>query len=122
MLGHLSFGVTDLDRAIAFYDPVLAALGHVRLWRNERGAGYGPPGGNDRLAIFLRPGAHPPGDGFHLAFQAESRDAVNAFHKAALAQGGSDLGAPGLRLNYSPTYYAAFVADPEGWKLEAVFQ
>ena len=126
MLGHLSFGVTDLDRAIAFYDPVLAALGHVRLWQNERGAGYGPPrgpcGGNDRLALFLRPGAHPPGDGFHLAFQADSREAVNAFHKAALAQGGHDLGAPGLRLNYSPTYYAAFVADPEGWKLEAVFQ
>ncbi|MFO7483719.1 VOC family protein [Oceanibaculum nanhaiense] len=122
MLGHLSFGVTDLDRAIAFYDPVLAALGQVRLWQNERGAGYGPPGGNDRLALFLRPGAHPPGDGFHLAFKAESRDAVIAFHKAALAQGGPDLGAPGLRLNYSPTYYAAFVADPEGWKLEAVFQ
>lgn len=122
MLGHLSFGVTDLDRAITFYDPVLAALGHVRLWHNERGAGYGPPGGNDRLALFLRPGAHPPGEGFHLALQADSRAAVDAFHKAALAQGGSDLGAPGLRLNYSPTYYAAFVADPEGWKLEAVFQ
>ncbi|MCH2394394.1 VOC family protein [Oceanibaculum sp.] len=122
MLGHLSFGVTDLDRAITFYDPVLAALGHVRLWQNERGAGYGPPGDNDRLALFLRPGAHPPGEGFHLAFRAESRDAVDAFHKAALAHGGTDLGAPGLRPHYSPTYYAAFVTDPEGWKLEAVFQ
>ena len=57
-----------------------------------------------------------------LAFTASSQAAVDAFHKAALAHGGSDLGAPGLRLNYSPTYYAAFVADPEGWKLEAVFQ
>lgn len=122
MLGHISFGVTDLDRAIGFYDPVMAALGHVRLWSNERGAGYGPAGGNDRLALFLRPGAHPPGDGFHLALQADSRDAVDAFHKAAMAHGGSDLGGPGLRPHYSPTYYAAFVADPEGWKLEAVFQ
>ncbi|RKQ70233.1 VOC family protein [Oceanibaculum indicum] len=122
MLGHLSFGVTDLDRAITFYDPVMAALGHVRLWQNERGAGYGPPGGNDRLALFLRPGAHPPGEGFHLAFRAESQAAVDAFHKAALAHGGADLGAPGLRPHYSPTYYAAFVTDPEGWKLEAVFQ
>jgi catechol 2,3-dioxygenase-like lactoylglutathione lyase family enzyme len=123
MLGHLSFGVTDLARAIAFYDATLAALGYVRVWTSESAAGYGMPGGNDRLALKLQSEpVVPPGPGFHLAFVAENRLAVDRFHAAALASGGTDEGAPGPRPHYGPSYYAAFVRDPDGHKLEAVFQ
>src|SRR5450631_2904611 len=98
MLGHLSFGVDDIDRAAAFYDRILAPLGFVRVWTNPGGAGFGPQGGGDKLALFARPAqAVAPGPGFHLAFNAPSRAAVDAFHAAALAAGGTDCGPPGLR-------------------------
>ncbi|KFC73165.1 Branched-chain amino acid transport system permease [Bosea sp. LC85] len=100
MLSHLSFGVSDLPRD---------------------GAGYGPPNGGDLLALKLQAGpVTPPGPGFHLAFAAGSRRAADDFHRAALAAGGKDNGAPGLRPRYAPDYYAAFVIDPEGYRLEAV--
>ncbi|MBY0335122.1 MAG: VOC family protein [Acetobacteraceae bacterium] len=121
MLAHLSFGVADLDRAMAFYDAALAPLGAVRVWQVPDQAGYGAPGGPDRLALKRRDGAAPPGPGFHLAFAAPDRAAVDAFHAAALAAGGTDNGAPGLRPHYGPHYYAAFVVDPDGHRLEAVF-
>jgi catechol 2,3-dioxygenase-like lactoylglutathione lyase family enzyme len=123
VLSHLSFGVADLAKATAFYDAVLAALGYVRVWSNEDGVGYGEASGNDKLALFVQAGrVAPPGAGFHLAFKAPSRAAVDAFHAAALRLGGRDEGAPGQRPDYSPTYYAAFVTDPDGRKLEAVHQ
>ena len=123
VLSHLSFGVADLAKATAFYDGVLAALGYVRVWSNEDGAGYGAAGGNDKLALFVQAGGvMPPSPGFHLAFEAPNRAAVDSFHAAALRLGGRDEGAPGLRPHYSPTYYAAFVTDPDGHKLEAVHQ
>lgn len=123
MIGHLSFGVFDLGRAVRFYDAVLAPVGMVRVWADDTAAGYGPPGGNDTLALKrqAQPVA-PPGPGFHLAFNAPTREAVDRFHAAALAEGGQDAGAPGLRPHYGPTYYAAFVTDPDGHKLEAVCQ
>ena len=123
MLGHLSFGVTDLRRSIAFYDAALATLGYVRVWSADNAAGYGEPGGNDRLALKLQTGpVVTPGPGFHLALVAPSCAAVDRFHAAAFAAGGTDEGAPGLRPHYGPNYYAAFVRDPDGHKLEAVFQ
>jgi catechol 2,3-dioxygenase-like lactoylglutathione lyase family enzyme len=123
MLSHISFGVEELDRAAAFYDKALAPLGYTRVWTNERAIGFGESGGPDKLALFARPGrASPPGEGFHLALRAPSRDAVDAFHAAAIGNGGRDAGGPGLRPHYSPTYYAAFVFDPDGHKLEAVHQ
>jgi catechol 2,3-dioxygenase-like lactoylglutathione lyase family enzyme len=123
VLSHLSFGVEDLGRATTFYERVLAPLGFVCVWRNARASGFGEPGGNDRLALFSKPGrARPPDEGFHLCFTAPSRAAVDAFHAAAIAAGGIDNGRPGLRAHYSPTYYAAFVIDPDGYKLEAVHQ
>ena len=122
MLGHLSFGVTDLARAMRFYDAALGALGYRRVWADETAAGYGEAGGDDRLALKLRPGAAAPGAGFHLAFAAPGRAAVDAFHAAALAAGGRDDGPPGPRPHYGPRYYAAFVIDPDGYRLEAVVQ
>jgi catechol 2,3-dioxygenase-like lactoylglutathione lyase family enzyme len=123
MLGHVSFGVEDLERAARFYDRILAPLGYVQVWRNERAAGYGEKGGGDKLALFARARqVVAPGPGFHLAFDAPSRAAVDAFHAAALGDGGVDAGAPGPRPHYGATYYAAFVIDPDGYKLEAVHQ
>lgn len=123
MISHLSFGVSDLQRAMRFYDAVLAELGYGRVWADETAAGYGPAGGNDKLALKLQSGpVVPPGPGFHLAFNAPSRQAVDRFHAAALRHGGMDRGAPGLRPDYSDTYYAAFVLDPDGHKIEAVHQ
>ncbi len=122
LLSHLSFGVRDLERSIRFYDATLAPLGAVRVWTQARAAGYGPPDGEDRLALFLRAAHDPPGPGFHLAFDAPSEAAVDRFFRAAMEHGGQDLGRPGKRPNYGPTYYAAYVADPDGHKLEAVFQ
>ena len=120
MLSHLSFGVNDLARATAFYEKTLAPLGYVRVFATAHAVGFGERGGQDRLALFAMPErAAAPGPGFHLAFIAPSREAVDAFHKAALGAGGTDGGAPGLRPNYSPTYYAAFVTDLDGYKLEA---
>lgn len=120
---HLSVGVADLDRAVRFYDACLAPLGLVRLWLAPRAAGYGPEGyvAEAPFAIVLGGGeAHPPGRGAHLAFVAPDREAVDAFHAAALHQGGTDEGAPGVRQEYDPGYYAAFVRDPDGHRIEAV--
>jgi catechol 2,3-dioxygenase-like lactoylglutathione lyase family enzyme len=122
MIGHLSFGVADLPRATRFYDAALSALGYARVWTSDHGVGYGIEGGDDRLALFPRADALAPRAGFHLAFDASSREAVDRFHAAAIAAGGTDDGAPGPRPQYSPSYYAAFVIDPDGYKLEAVHQ
>ncbi|OLP57475.1 glyoxalase [Rhizobium rhizosphaerae] len=128
MLHHASLGVRDIVRASAFYDAVLLPLGYVRVWSDLRpgeagqAVGYGLPGGGDRLALKQADEAHPPGPGFHLAFAAPDRKAVKAFHAAALATGGTDNGAPGLRPDYGPRYYAAFVIDPDGHRIEAVFK
>ena len=128
MLHHLSLGVSDIERAVAFYDAVLAPLGYARVWADLRSGeagqavGYGVPGGGDKLALKFRPdGQRPPGPGFHIAFAAPNRQAVVDFHDAALRLGGADNGAPGLRPRYGPHYYAAFVIDPDGHPIEAVF-
>ena len=121
MLHHISFGVADLERSAAFYDAALSALGYVRVWADSTAVGYGYPGGEDKLAIKLRRnGVVAPGPGFHLAFAAPAREAVVAFHQAALRNGGQDNGAPGLRPDYGANYYAAFVVDPDGYPIEAV--
>ncbi|HEV8324314.1 MAG TPA: VOC family protein [Myxococcota bacterium] len=123
MFDHLSLGVESVDRSAAFYDAVLAALGYVRLWRNPRNAGYGPEGfiGEAPFAILESgPDAKPPGRGFHIAFVAPTREAVDRFHAAAISGGGVDEGPPGIRENYDPGYYAAFVRDLDGHRLEAV--
>jgi len=121
MLHHISLGVTDLERSAAFYDATQSALGYVRVWADETAVGYGYPGGEDKLAIKLRPsGVVVPGPGFHLALSASSQAAVSRFHEAALCNGGKDNGPPGPRPEYGEKYYAAFVVDPDGYRIEAV--
>lgn len=122
MLGHMSFGVKNLARSVAFYNEALAPLGYVRVWIKPHAGGFGEKGGADKLALFAKAGQAPPGPGFHLAFAAPSREAVDAFHAAALRAGGTDCGKPGPRPQYGATYYAAFVVDLDGHKLEAVHQ
>lgn len=121
MLHHLSFAVTDLARSAVFYDAALAALGYVRVWTDSTAIGYGEAGGGDKFAIKLAAaGAAVPSPGFHLAFSATSREAVARFHEQALLHGGADNGAPGLRPHYGEDYYAAFVVDPDGYRIEGV--
>jgi catechol 2,3-dioxygenase-like lactoylglutathione lyase family enzyme len=120
MLHHISLGVADLQRAGSFYDGALGALGYRRVFEDATAIGYGIEDGKDKLCLKLRPGAKPPGPGFHLAFAAPSRNAVDAFYAAATASGGTCNGPPGIRPNYGLNYYAAFVVDPDGHHVEAV--
>ena len=121
VLHHLSFAVADLARSAAFYDATLSALGYVRVWADEKAIGYGPPGGGDKFAIKLIPnGVLVPGEGFHVAFSAPSRQAVGHFYNAALDHGGTDNGGSGLHPECGKHYYAAFVFDPDGYRVEAV--
>lgn len=120
MLHHLSFGVRDLALAGAFYDAALGALGFRRVFDGPESIGYGLVDNQDQLLLNLEPEARAPGPGFHLAFDAPTRAAVDAFHAQALRVGGRDNGAPGLRPDYGPHYYAAFLVDPDGHRIEAV--
>jgi catechol 2,3-dioxygenase-like lactoylglutathione lyase family enzyme len=120
LLHHLSFAVADLARAAAFYDAVLGALGYRRVFEAETAIGYGIEDGKDKFCLKLRANAAPPSAGFHLAFTAPTRAAVDAFHAAAMRAGGTDNGAAGPRPAYGPHYYAAFVIDPDGHRIEAV--
>jgi catechol 2,3-dioxygenase-like lactoylglutathione lyase family enzyme len=121
LLHHISFSVSDLPRAADFYDSALGALGYVRVWTAKDAVGYGSPGGGDKFAIKKRSGpVATPSPGFHVAFSARSREAVDAFYAAAIAHGAEDNGAPALRPHYGPNYYAAFVIDPDGYPIEAV--
>ena len=120
MLHHLSFAVADLQRSAAFYDAVLGALGYRRVFEAETAIGYGVEDGKDKFCLKSYGDVVAPAAGFHLAFAAPSRAAVHAFHGAALAAGGTDNGAAGPRPRYGPHYYAAFVIDPDGYRIEAV--
>lgn len=120
MLHHVSLGTSDLDRARAFYDPVMNKLGLRRTLNVEDAIGYGAG-----ITVFSLntpdDGAQATiGNGTHIAFEVETRSAVDAFYKAALVNGGTSDGPPGLRPEYDAHYYAAFVRDPDGNKIEAL--
>jgi catechol 2,3-dioxygenase-like lactoylglutathione lyase family enzyme len=122
MLDHVSVGVIDLDRSRRFYDAALRPLGIVRtLDFEDRGSDYGFAAGQTGVEFTItREAAVAPLAGMHLCFRAADRDAVHAFHAAALGTGGRDDGPPGLRTRYHGDYYAAFVLDPDGHRIEAV--
>jgi catechol 2,3-dioxygenase-like lactoylglutathione lyase family enzyme len=119
MLSYSTLGTRDMQRSIRFYDPVFAALGGKRTTTRATWTGYGRSG--DRTLFFLtRPfDGEPatPGNGAMLAVLASDRAAVDAFHAAALANGGSCEGPPGVRPGMDPVFYAAYVRDPDGNKL-----
>ena len=120
MLHHLSIAVTDLDRATTFYDAVLTPLGYARVFTGDEAVGYGYAGQGDKLLLNLEDRVNVPGEGFHLAFAATDPAHVDLFHAAALRHGGRCNGQPGLRPDYGDRYYAAFVFDPDGYRIEAV--
>jgi len=123
MIDHTGIGVANVKRSASFYDAVLAtlALGRVVQIPDDEGTdgiGYGT-----NYPVFWIDRFHPHSVKQHVAFAAKSRNAVDAFHAAALLAGGTDNGAPGLRGGgYPPGYYAAFVLDPDGNNMEAVFR
>jgi catechol 2,3-dioxygenase-like lactoylglutathione lyase family enzyme len=117
MFDHVSLAVADVGRARAFYDAALAPLGARVVFVHEQWAGYG----RDKPQFWIGPGVPgAPRPRTHVAFAAASRAQVDAFHAAAIAAGGTDNGAPGLRPHYHPDYYGAFVLDPDGYNVEAV--
>ena len=123
ILDHVSIGVPAIETAMAFYRPTLATLGLVVVMDKGFAVAFGNGTGRQWLWVSEpidrdRPVA--PNNGAHFAFLAESRAAVREFYETAMANGGRDAGPPGLRPEYTPTYYAAFVLDPDGNKIEAV--
>lgn len=115
MYDHIGLKVKDVKASARFYSAALGALGHVLASQDDNGAGLGP---KDEPALWLYKGK--AGGGTHVAFRAANRAAVDRFHKDGLKAGGRDNGAPGLRADYSPTYYGAFLTDPDGNNVEAV--
>jgi len=123
MIDHLGFAVSDLQRSKAFYDAALAPLGLAPIMTvspEQTGKGTAIGYGKDGNPFFWIGDNEAVGEGTHVAFRTDSRREVEAFHAAALAAGGTDHGAPGLRERYGPNYYAAFVLDPDGVNIEAV--
>jgi catechol 2,3-dioxygenase-like lactoylglutathione lyase family enzyme len=120
MIDHVSVGVRDLERAAHFYEAVLAALGLTRLVTRPATIGFGK--NYPEFWINLRAGMAQvsPDSGSHVCLRAKSTAEVDAFHAAALQAGGSSDGAPGLRPHDRVRYYAAFVRDPDGNRIEAV--
>jgi len=122
MLHHVSIGVADVERAALFYDAVLKKLGFKRVMEvMPYGIAYGLKMPQFWVQLPHDQSTPSSGNGTHIAFDANSKAAVNAFHAAAVSAGGRDEGAPGPRPEYTPAYYGAFVRDLDGNKIEAVF-
>lgn len=119
MLSHVSIGVKDLAKARRFYDAALKPLGYKCLFESSEYCGYGAKKPEFWLLAVEQP--VPPNDasGLHFCFDAARHADVDAFHAAALKAGARDNGKPGIRKDYGDNYYAAFVVDPDGYRLEA---
>jgi catechol 2,3-dioxygenase-like lactoylglutathione lyase family enzyme len=119
MFNHVSIGVRDIARTKAFYDAALNPLGFTCLSEDPNGLGYG----RETVALWIGKTEKPvPADAksnLHFCFDAPNRKSVDAFHAGGLGAGGKDNGKPGLRADYGADYYAAFVIDPDGYRLEA---
>jgi catechol 2,3-dioxygenase-like lactoylglutathione lyase family enzyme len=115
-LDHITLSVTDYAASRRFYEAAFAPLGYVPAVTEQRAAGFGPAGS----PFFWIAQREPFSASAHIAVTASDRASVDAFHAAGVAAGGTDNGAPGLREQYSPDHYAAFVLDPDGNNIEAV--
>lgn len=126
MIGYVTIGSNDIARSCAFYDAALEPLGYKRTFEGGGWAGYGPGGKKEGLEIYIATPENGEkaclGNGSMLAFKASSREAVNGVHAAALAAGGADSGAPGVRGETDPPFYGAYVRDPEGNKFCVYFK
>jgi len=124
MIDHVGFAVTDLAKSRAFYEAALAPLGIGLLMtvtpEQTEAGGTALGFGKDGKPFFWIGDNERVGEGTHIAFVAATRAEVDAFHAAAMAAGGTDHGAPGIRAHYHPNYYGAFVLDPDGMNIEAV--
>lgn len=121
MFGHITVGTNDLERAVRFYDAVMETLGQKRSMSGDTLAAYGDRSGARFFVMTPFDGAEATvGNGVHVAFAAPSAAHVDAFHAAALANGGTDEGPPGPRPHYHAKYYGGYVRDPDGNKLQAV--
>lgn len=118
MYDHIGLRTADLSASCKFYAAALAPLGFGLCYEDETTVGFGPP---DSPALWLHAATPGTASQMHLALAAPSRSAVDAFYAAAMANGAADNGAAGLRTDYGANYYAAFVLDPDGNNLEAVF-
>ena len=119
MFDHVSIGVADVARTRRFYDAALSPLGYRCLSAGADSLGYGAEAVGFWLSASPVPVPADERSGLHFCFRAPSRAAVDAFHAAAIEAGGRDNGAPGVRANYADDYYAAFVVDPDGYRIEA---
>ena len=119
MIHHVSIGVKDLAAAKRFYDKTLAPLGIKCLMEGDAYLGYGADGPEFWVLPVKRPVKADDESGLHFCLHAGTRKAVNEFHDAAVKSGGRDNGEPGIRKDYGENYYAAFVVDPDGYRIEA---
>jgi catechol 2,3-dioxygenase-like lactoylglutathione lyase family enzyme len=117
MYDHIGIKVGNLEASVRFYTAALAPLGYVLCSHDASGAGFGPKGAP---ALWLYPHPGPSGAGAHIAFRAADHAAIRKFHAAGLKAGGRDNGGAGPRTDYSPSYFAAFLIDPDGNNVEAV--
>ena len=120
MLHHVSLPVSNIPAAKSLYDAMLEPLGYRCVFADGSAVGYGIEDGKDKLCLKLAQSVVAAGLGFHLALTAPSQRAVDEFYRHALEYGATDNGAPGLRAQYGPEYYAAFVLDLDNHRLEAV--
>jgi len=121
ILSHVSLGTNNFERAVAFYDKVLPTLGCKRIMEHPGAVAYGKQFPEFWVQTPIDGNAASVGNGTHIGFIAPTKEAVHAFHEAALAAGGVDDGAPGSRPDYGEPYYGCFVRDPDGHKVEASF-
>jgi catechol 2,3-dioxygenase-like lactoylglutathione lyase family enzyme len=119
MLNHISIGTSSLSAAKAFYDAALSALGYRRLNEDAGSLGYGSEAVEFLVLKSEKPVPDEDASGLHICFTAPTKDSVNRFHAAGLRHGGRDYGKPGPRTDYGPDYYAAFLKDPDGYRVEA---
>ena len=121
VLSHISLGTNNIDRAVVFYDKVLATLGCKQLMKYPGAVAYGKEYPEFWIEVPINGEPATIGNGSHLGFIANTKEAVHAFHAAALSEGGVDDGAPGPRPDYGDAYYGCFVRDLDGNKIEATY-